>query len=174
MRMLALLPFPLLVAATTPATKTDPAALSDAVKTLASPDYEGRGPGTAGEEKTVNCIVERFKALGLEPGGEDGGFIQTVPMVHTRISGGAMALGDMAVTQGKTIAVTTVSPNPRVAVDAPLVFVGYGVSAPEAGWDDFKGLDLKGKVPVFLINDPDFEATASVGAKGKFGDRRMI
>ncbi|MGF7171225.1 Zn-dependent M28 family amino/carboxypeptidase [Sphingobium xanthum] len=173
-RLLALPFLSLLLVASGPAaSKTDPAALSADVKTLASDPFEGRGPGTAGETKTVDWLVKRLTAMGLEPGGEDGSFIQKVPMVRTRIAGGAMAFGDMPVTQGQTISVTTVRPDATIAVDAPMVFVGYGVEAPEAGWDDYKGVDLKGKVAVFLINDPDFEATATDGARGKFGDRRM-
>jgi Zn-dependent M28 family amino/carboxypeptidase len=69
---------------------------------------------------------------------------------------------------------TTVRPDTRIAIaTAPLVFVGYGVSAPERGWDDYKGVDLEGKVAVFLVNDPDFEATPHDDAIGKFGGRRM-
>lgn len=112
--------------------------------------------------------------MGLEPGGPDGAWTQTVPLVHTRIGAGTMAFGATALTQGKEVAVTTVRADPRVAIrNAPLVFVGYGVSAPEAGWDDFKGVDLRGKVAVFLVNDPDFEAAAGDDAAGKFGGKRM-
>ncbi|NML05348.1 M28 family peptidase [Sphingomonas sp. G-3-2-10] len=174
MRLFALsLPLLLLAAASAPERKTDPARLSEMVKTLASPEFEGRGPGTPGEEKTVAYLVDRFKALGLEPGGDNGTFVQRVPMVHTKITGGTMAFGGETVEQGKAISVTTVGAKERIAVNAPTVFVGYGVHAPEAGWDDFKGVDLKGKVAVFLINDPDFEALDGEDAKGKFGDRRM-
>ena len=87
---------------------------------------------------------------------------------------GSIALGDIGVTQGEGIYVSTVRPVDRAEIDkAPMVFVGYGVSAPERGWDDFKGVDLKGKIAVFLVNDPDFEAASSDDAAGKFGDRRM-
>jgi len=172
MRLFALPLLASLLATGAHAKGTDPLALSEAVKTLASPAFEGRGPGTPGEEKTVTWLVERFKALGLEPGGENGSFIQKVPMIRTRITGGTMGFGDMAAVQGKTISVTTVHPPERIAIDAPMVFVGYGVHAPEAGWDDYKGVDLKGKVAIYLINDPDFEASATDAAKGKFGDRR--
>ena len=100
--------------------------------------------------------------------------MQKVPLVHTRIGAGTMAFGATALTQGKEVAVTTVRPDARVAIkDAPLVFVGYGVSAPEAGWDDFKGVDLHGKLAVILVNDPDFEATPGDDAAGKFGGKRM-
>ncbi len=170
MRLLAL---PLLaLLAASPSAQTDPARLSETVKVLASDAFEGRGPGTSGEAKTVAYLVERFKALGLEPGGENGSFVQHVPMVHTRVGAGSMAFGATPVTQGTEINVTTVHAEPRVKIDAaPMVFVGYGVSG--SGWDDFKGVDLHGKVAVFLVNDPDFEATASDDAAGKFGGRRM-
>ncbi|MBW6523756.1 M28 family peptidase [Sphingomonas sp. RHCKR47] len=160
---------------TAAAAQTDPARLSDTVKTLASAPFGGRAPGTAGEKATVDWLVTTFKAMGLEPGGANGAWTQTVPMIHTRIGTGAtMRAGTTTLTQGREIAVTTVRDAPMVAIaDAPMVFVGYGVSAPEAKWDDFKGQDLKGKVAVFLVNDPDFEAQAGDDAKGRFGDRRM-
>lgn len=155
--------------------QTDPARLSETVRTLASDRFGGRVPGTAGEKVTVDWLVATFKALGLKPGGENGAWTQAVPMIHTRIDAGAtMRAGNTALTQGREIAVTTVRAAPRIAIaNAPMVFVGYGVSAPEAKWDDFKGQDLKGKVAVFLVNDPDFEAQPGDDAKGRFGDRRM-
>ena len=157
-----------------PATaQTDPQRLSDDVKTLASDAFEGRAPGTAGETKTVDWLVARFKALGLQPGGRNGNWTQPVPLVRTQIGAGTMT-ADTPLVQGRDIYVSTVRPVDRVAItDAPMVFVGYGVTAPERGWDDFKEVDLKGKVAVFLVNDPDFEAAAADDAKGKFGDRRM-
>jgi Zn-dependent M28 family amino/carboxypeptidase len=161
------------VAAQAPAT-VDPARLSADVKTLASDAFEGRAPGTAGETKTVAWLVARFKALGLEPGGPGGSWIQPVPLVHTRLQPGPVRIGDATLVQGQGIYLSTVRPVDRAVIaDAPMVFVGYGVHAPERGWDDFKGVDLKGKVAVFLVNDPDFEAVATDGAKGIFGDRRM-
>lgn len=171
MRLFALSLLALLAASPSP-DKTDPARLSETVKTLASPEFEGRSPGTPGEAKTIAYLVDRFKAMGLEPGGENGTFIQHVPMIHTRIGAGSIAFGGTAVTQGNEINVTTVHADPRIKIDnAPMVFVGYGVSG--SGWDDFKGVDLRGKVAVFLVNDPDFEATASDDANGKFGGKRM-
>lgn len=171
MRLLALLPLAALVASPP---RADPAELSKTVQVLASDPFEGRGPGTPGEEKTVVWLVERFKTLGLEPGGEDGSYIQRVPMIHTRLGDGSIAFGGTAVAQAKEISLTTVRDAPRATIaDLPMVFVGYGVSAPEAGWDDFKGVDLKGKVAVFLINDPDFEAVAGDDAHGRFGGKRM-
>ncbi|MET4896830.1 M28 family metallopeptidase [Sphingomonadaceae bacterium jetA1] len=151
-----------------------PARLSADVKTLASDAFEGRAPGTPGEAKTVDWLVAQFKAMGLQPGGPDGQWTQAVPLIRTRIGQGTIRAGAMPLVQGQDIYVSTVRPVDRVAIqDAPMVFVGYGVDAPERGWDDFKGVDLKGKVAVFLVNDPDFEAVAGDDAKGRFGDRRM-
>ncbi len=156
----------------------DPERLSAIVRTLASDAYEGRAPGTAGEKKTVAYLVDRMKALGLEPAAPGGSFVQPVPMIRTRIGTGTMraAVGvaaAMSLVQGEGIYVSTIRPVDRVAIaDAPMVFVGYGVSAPERQWDDFKGVDLKGKVAVFLINDPDFSAEAGDPVAGRFGGRR--
>lgn len=172
MRFLALPLLALLAASPAPAPSADPARMSEISRTLASPEFEGRSPGTAGEAKTVAYLVDRLKALGLEPGGENGTYIQHVPMIHTRIGAGSMAFGGTAVTQGNEVNVTTVHADARVKIDAaPMVFVGYGVSG--SGWDDFKGIDLHGKVAVFLVNDPDFEAAASDDANGRFGGKRM-
>ena len=169
---LAALPVALPAAAQT---RVDPARLSADVRTLASTDFGGRAPGTPGEKKTLDWLVAQFKAIGLEPGGPDGKWLQPVPLIHTRIAPDAwMTIGDTPLKQGRDIAVTTVRPEDAIAITAsPMVFVGYGVSAPEVGWDDFKGVDVKGKTVVFLINDPDFEAQAGDDAKGRFGDRRM-
>ena len=169
---LAALPVALPAAAQT---RVDPARLSADVRTLASTDFGGRAPGTPGEKKTLDWLVAQFKSIGLEPGGPDGKWLQPVPLIHTRIAPDAwMTIGDTPLKQGRDIAVTTVRPKDAIAITAsPMVFVGYGVSAPEVGWDDFKGVDVKGKTVVFLINDPDFEAQAGDDAKGRFGDRRM-
>jgi len=158
---------------------TDPARLAATVKTLASDLFEGRAPGTAGEERTIGYLVARFEALGLESGGPDGQWVQKVPLLHTR-TGTPRTLafagpkGAMPVEQSKDIYVSTVRPDDvaRIA-GAPVVFVGHGVKAAERGWDDFKGADLKGKVIIFLVNDPDFHAKPGEPAAGKFGDRTM-
>lgn len=160
-------------------TVTDPQKLAQSVTTLASDLFEGRAPGTVGEERTIGYLVARFEALGLEPGGPDGQWVQSVPLLHTRLGkpaelGVAQGGRTMPWTFGKDVYLSTLQPKNHVAVDkAPLVFVGHGVSAPERGWDDFKGVDLKGKVAVFLINDPDFEAAKGEDAFGKFGGRTM-
>ncbi|KQX21665.1 MULTISPECIES: M28 family metallopeptidase [unclassified Sphingomonas] len=167
------------LAATQPAAAADPARLTETVKTLASDLFEGRAPGTAGEERTIGYLVARFQELGLEPGGPDGAWVQKVPLLHTRLGTPKMLAfdgpkGTMPVEQAKDVYVSTVRPDDvaRIA-GAPVVFVGHGVKAPERGWDDFKGADLKGKVAIFLVNDPDFAAKAGEPVSGKFGGRTM-
>jgi Zn-dependent M28 family amino/carboxypeptidase len=156
-----------------------PARMSATVKTLASDPFEGRAPGTSGEAKTVVYLIHRFRALGLQPAGENGGWTQQVPLVHNTagnpsrlevsVSGSIVPL-----VAGRDINPQTVRPLSHVTIaDAPMVYVGYGVAAPERDWDDFKGFDLHGKVAVFLVNDPDFEATPGEPVAGKFGGRAM-
>jgi Zn-dependent M28 family amino/carboxypeptidase len=161
------------------AVQIEPSHLSHDVKVLASDEFEGRGPNTPGEVKTVAYLVNQFEAAGLKPGGDlvDGkrGWTQDVPLgrfeikgpVAVSIHGGGK---DETLTQGEQIAVRAAMTGARSVdfKDAPLVFVGYGVTAPERKWDDFKGQDLKGKLAVVLINDPDFEL-----GKGDFGGKAM-
>jgi Zn-dependent M28 family amino/carboxypeptidase len=153
--------------------------MSDITRTLASDEFQGRSPGTPGEERTIPYLIEQFKAAGLEPAGENGGWTQTVPMIHTKV----LPPVNVSVRQaGQTVPLRfpddiylgTVRAVDRVRIaNAPMVFVGYGVTAPERGWDDFKGADLKGKVAVMLVNDPDFEAAAGEPVAGKFGGQAM-
>ena len=154
--------------------QVSPERLSADVQVLASAAFEGRAPGTKGESATVDWLIRRMQGLGLEPGGPGGQWVQTVPLVHTRLGAGTIAIGGAPLSPGRDIYLSTVRPVDRVEIaDAPTVFVGHGVSAPERGWDDFKGVDLTGKVAVFLVNDPDFAAVAGEDAAGKFGGRRM-
>jgi len=127
-------------------------------KELSSDQYEGRGPGTKGEELTVKYLTEQFQRLGLQPGNPDGTYVQKVPLV------GLTADTQASITAGgKTTALKF--PDDYVAVsrrfapetkveNSDIVFVGYGVVAPEYGWDDYKGVDVRGKTIVMLINDP--------------------
>ena len=161
------------------ATDIDPARLSQDVKVLSSDEFEGRGPATAGETKTIDYVVAQMKAAGLQPGGDlkDGKreWTQAVPLARAEIKGTptvsvAVKGKTQSLTQGDQIAIRAAQDG-STAVDiskAPLVFAGYGVSAPERGWDDFKGVDLKGKIAVVLINDPDFD-----GGEGDFGGKAM-
>ena len=149
--------------------KFDGARISADVKELASDAYEGRSPATAGEEKTIAFLSKQFAAAGLQPGGDlkDGKrlWTQAVPLLKGDIVGTpSLSLSSkgkpQTLSQGKEIAVRAAM-NGASAVDiknAPLVFLGYGVKAAERNWDDFKGVDLKDKIAVVLINDPDFES----------------
>lgn len=164
-----------LIAMPAAAQDISPQRMSDDVRVLASDAFEGRGPGTPGEAKTVDWLVARFATLGLEPGGPDGQWTQAVPLVRTQVAKqGVITAGRTPLVQGTDIYVSTVRPIDRVRIaNASMVFVGYGVSAPERGWDDFKGVDLHGKVAIFLVNDPDFGAAAGDDSFGRFGGRRM-
>jgi Zn-dependent M28 family amino/carboxypeptidase len=157
----------------------DPSRMSATAKTLAADAFQGRAPGTPGEAPTVAYLVDRFRALGLQPGGENGGWLQKVTLVHNiaasptrlevRVGGSTLPL-----VPGRDMSPQTIRPVSRVTiVDAPMVFVGYGVTAPERHWDDFKGVDLHGKVAIFLVNDPDFEAGPDEPVAGRFGGRAM-
>jgi Zn-dependent M28 family amino/carboxypeptidase len=161
------------------APKFDAVRLSQDVKVLSSDKFEGRGPHTAGETMTVDYLIAQFKAAGLKPGGDLVGgkrrWTQDVPLGRFEIKGPlTLTLNDgkksQSFTQGNEMSVRAAM-NGALKVDfknAPLVFVGYGVSAPERQWDDFKGVDLKGKLAVVLINDPDFET-----GSGDFGGKAM-
>ncbi|WP_313645202.1 M28 family metallopeptidase [Stenotrophomonas sp.] len=151
--------------------KFDGARISADVKELSSDAYEGRSPATAGEDKTIAFLSKQFADAGMQPGGDlkDGQrlWTQAVPLLKGDIVGKpVLSLSSQGkpqtLSQGQEIAVRAAM-NGASAVDirnAPLVFLGYGVKAPERNWDDFKGVDLKGKIAVVLINDPDFETGA--------------
>jgi Zn-dependent M28 family amino/carboxypeptidase len=128
------------------------------IKALSSDEYEGRGPGTRGEELTVKYITDEFKRIGLKPGNPDGTFVQKVPLAGFRAEPEAtLRAGDkeMKLENLKDYVAVTRRYVPQVDVnDSDVVFVGYGVTAPEYGWDDYKGVDVKGKTIVMLINDP--------------------
>jgi hypothetical protein len=165
--------------AAAPAPHVSTQRMSEIARTLASDEFQGRAPGTPGEDKTIPYLIEQFKAAGLEPAGENGGWTQAVPMIHTRLQ----APASLAFTQASQVTslkypddlyLGTVRPVDRVRIaNAPMVFVGYGVTAPERGWDDFKGVDVRGKVVVMLVNDPDFEAAAGESVAGKFSGKTM-
>ena len=138
----------------------DSAAMLDDIRRLSSDEFEGRGPGTKGEELTVNYLVNRFTAAGVEPGNPDGTWIQRVPLVGITPS----KISSLTVSRGARV--QSFRPHDQVVAFSPrvtdgvsldkseLVFVGYGVQAPEFQWDDFKGLDVKGKTLIVLVNDP--------------------
>lgn len=139
---------------------------------LSSNAYEGRAPGTPGEDKTVAYIAQQMEAVGLQPG-NGGDWYQQVPLVETafakppRISFGKGA----SFTNGDGLIVWTKRTEAAVALaDAPVVFAGHGISAPERGWDDYARLDVRGKVVIVLVNDPDWRTP---GLAGRFNGRAM-
>ncbi len=130
------------------------------IKTLASDAFEGRGPGTPGEEKTVAFLIDRFKAMGLKPGNPDGRYVQDVPLVGFQATSTSGTIKAGATTIALKSADDWVAVSRRFAArevkveNSDVVFVGYGVVAPEYGWDDYKDVDVRGKTIVMLINDP--------------------
>jgi len=153
--------------------------LSSIVQTLASDAFEGRAPGTPGEDKTVEFLIKEMTDLGIAPGGEDNAWTQAVPMMRTVVASPISMtvdspFGPMALEQGISVSIDTASPLEQViANDIPVVFVGFGADAPEQQWDDYGDTDLSGKVALFLVNDPDFAAGPDEPVAGKFGKRRM-
>jgi Zn-dependent M28 family amino/carboxypeptidase len=138
--------------------KIDGVSLLEQVTALASDEFEGRAPGTRGEAVTIDYLQQEFKKLGLEPGNPDGTYLQAVPLVgissHPVLSYGK---GDQVtpLTFGEDYVAWTARAEKKIDIaDSELVFVGYGVQAPEFNWDDYKGADLQGKTLVMLINDP--------------------
>ena len=150
----------------------DLAVMKDTVQTLSSDAFEGRGPASSVEPRVLADIIARFKAAGLKPGGAKGGWLQDVPTVA--VNGhdySPLEIGGMSFQRGRDFVAGSYRHVGHTAiVDAGLVFVGYGIHAPELGWDDYAGLDMKGKVAVILVNDPDY---AEAGEQGLFKGRRM-
>ena len=131
------------------------------IKTLSSDEFEGRLPFTEGEKETLSYLEEQFKSLGLEPGNGDS-YLQEVPMVEVTAKGDST----MEVTGGRNslrlsgfddYVLWTERPDPTISwKNEEIVFAGFGVVAPEYGWDDYKDLDVKGKIVMVLVNDPGF------------------
>ena len=135
--------------------------LAQDVQTLSSDEYEGRFPASPGEEKTIAFLKEEFEKAGLKPGNGDS-YFQDVPMVEIT----AAPLGNLIVTGGKELLEfafendfvgVTLQVQEKVNVEnSDMIFVGYGIVAPEYGWNDYEGIDVKGKTVVMLVNDPGF------------------
>ncbi len=161
-----------------PATKPgvlSEATMKDVTRQLSSDAFEGRAPGTPGEQKTIALMVERFKAAGLQPGNGDS-WLQAVPLIEITgkdyapltISGkGANIALDF---RKDWVGVTYREQAKTALANSEMVFVGYGINAPERGWNDYAGVDVKGKTVVILVNDPDWQAT---GLDGAFNGRAM-
>jgi Zn-dependent M28 family amino/carboxypeptidase len=156
-----------------------PQRLAQHVQALGSDAFEGRAPATRAETKTVAYLSDQFAKAGLQPGGDlvngKRQWTQAVPLLKSEWPTPPRASVNIAgkatpLTQGEQIAIRAPTNGDKgLSFDGvPLVFVGYGVKAPERNWDDFKGEDLHGKIMVVLVNDPDFE-----GGEGSFGGKAM-
>src|SRR5437868_1597090 len=155
-----------LCAADKPAEKLKPAldvitpdALLAHIKTLASDEFEGRAPGSKGEELSIKYISDQFKSIGLKPGNPDGSFFQEVPLAgiksDPRLQFVVNGKPQIDLKLGDDFVASSARLQPGIKIDnSDLVFVGYGVVAPEYGWDDYKGVDVRGKTILMLINDP--------------------
>ena len=151
------------------------ATMVDITRELSSDKFDGRMPGTEGEELTVALLTERFEAAGLEPG-NNGSWVQDVPLVE--ITGKNFA--PLTITNGETdmlfdfgsewVGVTYREDAQTQLASSELVFVGYGINAPERGWNDYDGVDVTGKTVIILVNDPDWQTP---GLEGTFNGRAM-
>ncbi|MGN6482728.1 M28 family metallopeptidase [Luteibacter sp.] len=144
------------------------------LRVISSDEYDGRKPGTLGERLTTNYIIAAFKAAGLEPGNK-GEWVQTVPAVSTELTGqDSLKLdvseggGTESFAFGKDMVVGTLQAKSDVELkDSDIVFAGYGVDAPEAQWNDFDGVDVKGKTLIVLVNDPGWNGNDPKLFKGR-------
>ena len=149
--------------------------MKDVTRMLSSDAFEGRAPGSVGEQKTIALMTERFARAGLTPGNGDS-WLQPVPLVSIEaanvspltFTGGKTPIG---LAYGSDMVVGSYREVPRTQIkDSDVVFVGYGINAPEKGWNDYAGLDVRGKTVIILVNDPDYDST---GLTGEFGGKAM-
>ncbi|HET9532492.1 MAG TPA: M20/M25/M40 family metallo-hydrolase [Blastocatellia bacterium] len=150
------------------------------IKPLSSDEFEGRSPGTRGEELTIKYLADQFKAIGLAPGNTDGTYYQKVPLVgitttpgeYMRVKAGSKI---MSLKYGDDYVARTVRVVENTGFNADVVFVGYGVVAPEYNWDDYKGMDVRGKVLLMLVSDPPVPDPADPSKldPNMFGGRAM-
>lgn len=153
--------------------------LSNIVKIMASDEFEGRAPGTPGEDKTVAYLIAQLQKIGLEPGGAKGSWTQAVPMMRSEVKSPIkMTFSSpetvLSLDQGISVSVDTATALTNItAADLPVVFVGFGANAPEQDWDDYGNIDLTDKLVIYLVNDPDFAAEPDEPVAGRFGNRRM-
>ncbi len=149
------------------------AKLKERIAVLANDSLEGRGPGTRGEDRTITYLISQYKQLGLEPAGDHGTYVQNVPLVGVQIDPSAT----MDVARGKQsirlkfpdeFVATTGVYEPVVSVkNAEMVFVGYGIVAAEFDWDDYKGVDVTGKILLMLNDDPKTGDSTFFAGKGR-------
>lgn len=134
------------------------------IRTLSSDAFEGRAPGTAGEDSTVAYLSAQFKALGLAPGNPDGSYIQPVELIgYTGSSTATIRMGQTTVPMRPTVDFVAVSRHDTTEINvtnSEIVFVGYGVVAPEYGWDDYRNVDVRGKTVLIMVGDPPIPSAA--------------
>jgi Zn-dependent M28 family amino/carboxypeptidase len=152
------------------------ATMKDVTRELSLDSYEGRAPGSVGEEKTVAYLIAKFKAAGLEPG-NNGSWTQDVPLIEiTAKNVSALTIADrngkaMSFAYGNEYVIGSYRETPKTDIkQSEMVFVGHGIVAPEKGWNDYAGVDVKDKTVVVMVNDPDFE---NEGLDGPFGGKAM-
>ena len=150
--------------------------MKEVTRELSLDSYEGRSPGSAGEVKTVAYLISKFKAAGLEPG-NNGSWTQDVPLIEiTAKNVSALSIADrsgkaMSFAYGDEYVIGSYRETPKTEIkQSDIVFVGHGIVAPEKGWNDYAGVDVKGKTVVVMVNDPDFE---NEGLDGPFGGKAM-
>lgn len=150
----------------------DPEKIRAHVKFLSDDLLEGRGPGLRGGELAAKYIAAQFALDGLKPGGDDGTYFQQVKFVGMKVVPEKTSFafmpehgGPMDLTFGDDYTVMNETLTPAAAIDAPIVFVGYGVTAPEFGWDDYAGVDVKGKVILCIVGDPPSNDPKFFGGK---------
>ena len=139
------------------------------IKTLSSDEFEGRAPATEGEKKTTAYLTQSFKDMGLV-GANNGSYLQTVPLVSytTDEASVKITLDDLPLQYRKDVVVNSHHNQQHISIkNAPLVFVGYGINAPEYHWNDYAGIDMKGKIAVIMVNDPGFTRPNSGMFNGK-------
>jgi Zn-dependent M28 family amino/carboxypeptidase/glyoxylase-like metal-dependent hydrolase (beta-lactamase superfamily II) len=154
-------------AGASPETSINPEVLKAHIRALSADDMEGRGPGTAGAAKARDYIIEKLAASGIEPG--PAGWIQKVPL--RRVTNGPRAMHvkggglDIDLESGEHFVLESARGDGPVEASGEIVYCGHGVQAPEIGWDDFKGVDLKGKVMLVFVGDPQTEDQTLFGGK---------
>src|SRR5438874_1623093 len=146
----------------------DTNAVMEHVKVLSSDEFEGRAPGSKGERLTVAYLIDQFKKIGLKPGNTDGTYVQKVPLVGITPAPAPLVFSkgsrQLTLKWKDDVVAWTKHVDERAGIEnSELVFVGYGVVAPEYNWDDYKGLDVKGKTLVMLVNDPPVPDPANAG-----------
>ncbi len=152
------------------------ATMKDVTRELSLDSYEGRAPGSVGEEKTVAYLIAKYKTAGLEPG-NNGSWTQDVPLIEiTAKNVSALTIADssgkaMSFAYGSEYVIGSYRETPKTDIkQSEMVFVGHGIVAPEKGWNDYAGVDVKGKTVVVMVNDPDFE---NERLDGPFGGKAM-